>query len=174
MILKNLNNIFKNLQFYKIVLIRLLTICFRKNKEIRLLHLKYNDKYLFENSYIIINYRFRNAIYYRFGNHITTEKEIKIFDLLNFNNEFDLIVYGFFKRKIYHLKFSPEVAIDTNGFRTQFQNFSNPIHFQYIESIEKHPIYIENKKESISIPKISILNKTINFNKSSFNQNDFI
>ena len=172
--LKYLNKLFCKIQFYKVVLSRFLNISFRKNKEILLLHLNYHDKYLFENSYVIINYRFKNAIFYRFGDHITTEKQIKIFDLVNFSNEFDFIVYGFFKRKVYHLKLRPQLTINTNGFMTKFRNSSNSIRFQYIEGIDIIPPFIENKTESILISEISVETKTIKFNKTSFNQNDFI
>ena len=71
------------LQFIKVVFTRFFVILFRKRKRIDLLYLNYETEQLFENSYIIIRYRFRNALWFRFENHSTIEKQIKIFDLNN-------------------------------------------------------------------------------------------
>ena len=87
-------------------------------------HLDYENNHLFENSYVVVNYRFRNALYYKFGNHKTLEKQIKIFNLKNFENEFDLIVYGFFRKKRYKLKFEPNLKLNTDDFKTSISNIS--------------------------------------------------
>ena len=69
--------LFKKMQFLKIVLTRFFIILFRRVKGIQLLQLDYDTQNLFESSFIVVNYRFRNAIWYRFGSHKTVEKKLK-------------------------------------------------------------------------------------------------
>ena len=78
-----LDKFFKKLHFLKVVIARFFTILFRRRKGIELLLLDYAEEHIFEKSYLVINYRFRNAIYYKFGNLKTLVKQIKIFDLQN-------------------------------------------------------------------------------------------
>ena len=164
----------EKLNFLKVVISRFLTILFRRRKEIELLHLEYDTKYLFDNSFIIINYRFRNAIYFQFGNHITLEKEIKIFNLKKIDNEFQLNVYGFFRRKRYLLKFEPKLTLESQKFKTSFSNFCLKIEEQNIPNFPQPLFYLAIDKPSIKPPKTKIVNKTITTKTNSFNQNEFI
>jgi hypothetical protein len=164
----------EKLQFLKVVITRFLIILFRRRKGIELLLLEYNTEHIFENSFIIVNYRFRNALYYKFGNHKTVEKQIKIFNLKNFDNEFQLNVYGFFRKKTYQLKFEPKLILDSEKFKTSFSNFNVKLEEQNIPNLS-HPIfYLAIDKTIIKSPKTEIINKTITIKNNSFNQNEFI
>jgi hypothetical protein len=153
---------------------RFFKILFRKRKSIELIYLEYSNNPIFLNGYIIINYRFRNAIYYRFGNNKTLEKHIKIFDLTNIEHEFDLVVYGFFQKKKYQLKIQPQLTFKTQSFKTKFKNLAKPMVFNQIEKVNIPVIIIKPTTEIIQLPKIKIKNHPITFKTNSFNQNDFI
>lgn len=58
----------KKIKFSFTVLRRALKLLFRANKEIFLLHLEVNTEHIFKNSYQVVRYRFRNALWYQFGN----------------------------------------------------------------------------------------------------------
>ncbi len=169
-----LTYLFEKLRFLKVVIARFLIILFRRKKEIELLRLEYDRKHLFDNSFIIINYRFRNAIYYQFGNHKTLEKEIKIFNLKNFENEFELTVYGFFIKKTYKLKFEPKLTLETSNFKTNFSNLKNDIEFQTIPNLSTPNFKIELVKIEIKPSKLKITPNKLVLKHNPFNQNDFI
>lgn len=166
--------ILEKIRFLKVVLARFLNILFRKRKEIELLHLEYNTENLFESSFIIINYRFKNTLYYKFGNHRTLEKQVKIFNLKNFDNEFQLTVYGFFRKKIYLLKFEPKLKLETEKFKTSLSNFNIKLEEQNIPNLLPPLFYLAMDKPIIKTPKIETINKTITIKTNSFNQNEFI
>lgn len=138
-----------------------------------LLYLNYDTKHLFDNSYIIINYRFRNALYYRFGKHKTVDKKIKIFDLKNLDKELDFTVYGFFETKKYKIKFEPQFKLINDSFKTTFSNLNLKLEEKSIPKLV-HNIYCDIKIPKITIPKITIKHKPLKTVNTTFNQNDFI
>lgn len=166
--------IIENLSFYRVVITRFFIILFRRRKNIEELYFNYDTEHLFTNSYIIINYRFRNAIYFRFGKHKTLEKQIKIFDLENIEKEFNLIVYGFFRKKIYKLKFEPKLSLDNTTFKTVFSNLNIKLEEKIIPKLTHPNIYCDIKKPQVTIPEIKIDQPKIKIVNTTFNQTDFI
>ena len=158
-----LKYLIEKLLFFRVVIARLFIILFRKRRDIELLHLDYNKEHLFETSYMVINYRFRNAIYYRFGKHLTLEKKIKIFNINNFENEFDLLVYGFFQKKAYRIQFEPTLTLNNTSFKTTFSNLTleNKV-------LNGPNINCKIEKPIIRTKKIKIKIKTNSFNKNEF------
>ena len=169
-----LTYLLKKLQFLKIVIARFFIILFRRRKKIEELYINYDAQHLFENGLIVIKYRFRNAIYYRFGNHTTLEKQIKIFDLKNFDHEFDFVVYGLFQKRKYKLKFEPQLTLNADNFKTKFSNLSLKRIEQSIPKLSHPPIYCNIDKPIIKTAKIKIQNKEITISHKTFNQTDFI
>jgi hypothetical protein len=153
---------------------RFFVILFRKRRDIELLRLDYDTEHLFDNSFIVINYRFRNAIYYRFGNHKTLDKQIKIFNINTFDNEFDLIVYGFFQKKIYKIQFEPKFTLNNDSFKTTISNLSIKLIEQNVPKLAQTSIYLHVEKPSIRSKKIKITNQSIQIKTNYFNQNEFI
>lgn len=164
----------ERLHFFKIVITRFLLILFRRRKGIELLSLDYNSEHLFENSFILINYRFKNAIYYQFGNHTTLEKKVKIFNLSNFEKDFKFTVYGFFRKKTYHLKFQPILTLESEKFRTSFSNFNILLEEQFIPNLSFPIISLKLEEPVIRVPKLEVSSNTIKIKINSFNQNDYI
>ena len=169
-----LTYLLKKIQFIKVVIARFLIILFRRRKRIEELYINYVTEHIFANSYIIINYRFRNAIFYRFGNHKTLEKQIKIFNLTNFDNEFDFVVYGLFQKRKYKLKFEPQLTLNTENFKTKFSNLNLKLQERTIPKLVHPNIYSVIDKPIINTPKIKIQNKPITISHKTFNQTDFI
>jgi len=149
-------------------------ILFRWRKGIELFRLDFATEHLFDSSFIVINYRFRNALFYRFGKHLTLEKQIKIFNLKNFESEFDLIVYGFFRSKTYKLKFEPQWQLNNSSFKTSFSNLNLKLEQQPVPKLGQPAIYLTINKPIIETPEIVIVHKTIKLKTSTYNQNEFI
>lgn len=152
---------------------RFFIILFRRKKTIEEIYLNYETKHLFDNSYLVINYRFRNAIYFRFANHKTLEKQIKIFNIKNFDNEFVLIVYGFFQKKVYKMQFDPQFSLNSNSFKTTIDNLSLKLGENKILELAYPNIHFEIDI-AIDIPKITLRNSQIKVTTKSFNLNEYL
>jgi hypothetical protein len=166
--------LFKKLQFILIVITRFLKILFRRRRGIELLYLDYSDEYVFENSYIILKYRFRNVLWYRFGCHKTLEKQIKIFNLKNFDKEFDFVVYGFFSKKSYKFKFEPQLGLNAEKFKTQFHNLSNELELKSIPNLIHPVFYCEIDQPVMTLSKSEIIKPTIIIKTNPFNKTNFV
>jgi hypothetical protein len=158
----------------KIVTNRFFIILFRRRKRIELLQLDYDDEHIFEKSYIVINYRFRNALYYRFGKHRTLQKQIKIFDLQNFDKEFDFIVYGFFQKKKYKLKFEPKQKLNNLNFKTTLSNLSLRLEEKSLPKLTPTLFSCVIKKPMVITPEIELNQPKIKISNTTFNQTDYI
>lgn len=169
-----LNGLISELQFLKIVATRFFIILFRRRKRIELLQLDYDEEHIFENSYIVINYRFRNALYYRFGKHRTLQKQIKIFDLQNFDKEFDFIVYGVFQKKKYKLKFEPKLKLNNSSFKTTLLNLTLRLEEKSIPKLTPSLFFCAIKKPILITPEIELNQPKIKISNTTFNQTDFI
>lgn len=166
--------LFKKTHFILIIVFRFLKILFRKRKKLELLKLNYNTEYIFENSLVIINYSFRNGIWYKFGSHKTLEKQIKIFDLKNFEQEFELTVYGFFQKKTYHLKFEPQLMINNHSFKTVFTNLLVNLKGRNVPKLQAPFISINIENPCVKTRGIKVITKPITINNNTYNQNELI
>lgn len=170
------------LHFLKIVIARFIIILFKRKKGIELLYLDYkaesifnkHPKQIIEHNYIILDYQFKNGIFYSFEKKITKENNIKILNLELLDKEFDLIVYGFFQKKIYHLKFQPKFNLDNSNFKTSIFNLNLKLSEITIPRLTPENIYCYIHKPIITKSNIEIENKKIAISNSTFNQNDFI
>jgi len=169
-----LTYLLEKLHFYKVVIARFFIILLRRRKRIEELYLNYSTEHIFDNSYIIINYRFRNAIFYRFGKYKTLEKQIKIFDIKNFDREFDFVVSGFFRSKTYKLKFDPQLFLNNSSFITSISNLNIKLEERTIPKLVHPNIDSNIKKPKIIIPNIEINHKPITISNTIFKQNEFI
>jgi len=167
-------SLLEKLQFVKAIIVRFFVLLFRKRKKIELLYFYYDTKHLFDNSFVIVDYKFNNAIYYRFGNYRTLEKQIKIFNLKNIDREIEFVVYGFFQRKNYKLKFKPELTLNADSLKTKLYNLSIKLEEQIIPKLINKKIYCEVAKPLIKFSTIKMVNQSTSIQINSYNQNEFI
>ena len=157
------------IKFVAIVIGRFSKIMLRRRKRIELLQLDYSKKYLFDKSLLIIQYRFKNVLWYNFKDlKRTTEKKSIIFNLANINSStIILIVHGFFQKKVYQLTVQPENLLVTKSFQTTLSNFNNQINFS-------PSLKLITQKSVVNISKIDIKKNPLIINHSPYNQTDFI
>jgi hypothetical protein len=163
----------RNLIFFKIAG-RFLKILFKRNKSIQCIYLDYSDRYLFESGYIIVNYKFKNALWYKFGKYYTTQPSIKIFNLKNFDKEFDLIVYGLFRKKVYRLKFEPQHILETKNFQTQIEKINRDVNVKPVPILNSKPINFNLDIVKLRHRDVSLKMNTIKISSTNFNLTDFI
>ncbi len=156
-------------RFAFIIVGRFIKILFRRRKRIELLQLEYSRKYLFDNSYLIIKYRFKNALWYKFKKlKTTTEKHSAVLNLKNIDaTDIALTVYGFFQKKVYHISVVPENILINQRFITA------------ISGINKETVFMPSIKQNVSkpivvIPEIRLKKSCIQVNQSPYIQTDFI
>ena len=157
------------IKFVAIVIGRFFKIMLRRRKRIQLLQLEYSTKYLFDKSFIVLQYRFKNALWYNLkGLKKTTEKQSIVLNLANINSSpIVFTVHGFFQKKVYHLTAQPDSILITKSFQTTFLNLNNQINFS-------PSLKLSAKKPVVNISKIDIKKNTLIINHSSYNQTDFI
>jgi hypothetical protein len=160
--------------FILVVIARFFKILFRRKKDIEQLFINYETEHLFENSCIIINYRFRNALYYQFGDTKTLEKHIKIFDLKNCDKEIDFVVHGLFRKKSYKLKFEPDLTLDNSRFKTSISNLNLKLEEWSIPKLVHSNILFYVKTPMHTTKSIRVIQPNIKISNKTFNQNEFI
>lgn len=160
--------------FAKTVFARLLFILFKRNKDIGLIELNYNTQYLFTNSFIIVEYKFTNALWYSFNNKRTLEKNIKIFNIENINQNLDIIVFGLFRKKKYSLKFEPKLKIENQSFKTNFSNLSLTLRTNSIPQLTHLLIEVSISEPQFKRSIIKINNPIFDIKHHNYNQNEFI
>lgn len=171
---KYIHILLNQIQFLLQILKRFFIILFRKRRNIHLLHLNYSDKHLFSNSIIIINYRFRNAIYYKFGNRSTVENQIKLFNVEKIKPEIKLTVYGFFRKQDYSLKFEPENILIASTFKTEFSNLTAELVSKPLPQHFSNDFTSETSKINVNLSDVMLTIKPIKPKHNSFNQTDFL
>lgn len=165
----HIKQIAENIRFYLIVSGRFIILLFRRKKGIKLLYLEYANKYQFDNSYLIIRYSFRNALFYNFKNvKKTTDKQIIIFNLNNVPSQtIELTVYGFFKSTTFNIEIKPEWKLQNNSFKTAIKGIKE------IEIYSK-PILLKEIKPTPRLPKIKLNHWEIQIKQPTYNQTDFL
>lgn len=159
----------KKIKFAAIVIGRFFKILFRRRKGIKLLQLDYAKNYQFNNSYMIIRYRFRNALWYNFKNiKKTTEKEIIVLNLKNLSEKpIQLVVHGIFRKMTILISVVAENTIESKLFKIKIQGLND------LKSLAKS-FELNNPSTVVTIPKINLSYPNIQIKHSSFSQNDFI
>ena len=159
--------------YFKIVL-RFLLILFRKDKNLTEIYFEKGNENIFDDSFLIINYRFKNAIYYKVNNKITLENRVKIFNVKNVDSEIHFIVYGWFDKKHYIIEIKPTKSFNNESFKTHFANLNISLTVSDIPKLVNDQIHITTKNVNIETSKVFIPNKKIQIKTNSFTQNDFL
>ena len=139
------------------------------------MQLDYSKKYLFDKSYLLINYKFKNALWYDFKNlKKTTNKQAVVFNLQNLSsNRITLIVHGFFQKKVYYINIEPEKILETKSFKLNLYGFQKKSFVPQINFSRKN-LLINLQPIKIFKKDIKIFKKEIKINHSFYTQTDFI
>lgn len=105
---------------------RLLTILFKRKKKLEKISFGYYQKWHFDNAYLFVHFKFRNAVRFRIGNYKSYDfsKEI-VLDLENIQTETVLFeVFGFFQKQVYEINLNKVNRINTQPFKTKIDNIN--------------------------------------------------
>lgn len=163
-----------SLKFLFHVTQRFFIVLFRRKKAIELIRLDYAKEHIFDTSYVVINYRFRNALWYKIGSHKTLDKTIKIFNIEKIEKELEFVVYGLFQKKTYHLNFRPHLTLENDNFKAQFNNVFDQLKLQNTTALSISTLRLDINEPQIVSHKIKCSIKPIQINTNVYNQTDFI
>ncbi len=153
-----------------------ITILFKRRKKLEKLSLEYYKSWRFDNAYLVIDFKFKSAVWFSIGNIKGTDftKPI-ILNLQNIKSDtLNLEVFGFFQRQVYKINLNREAKINTQTFKTKIDNINT---VELVEQKTKTTIPIialQIDKPILSFEKISITHKNVNFNYKPFKIQDYI
>ena len=144
-------------------------LIFTKKRKLELVKLNYSNEHNFEKSILVIEYEFKNAIWFNLKNIKTTiyQKPILINIEKNIGNELILNVYGFFQKKQFVISSKIDNKLITNSFKTKFSNLDDNINFTPNLDVKISNPIINNHK-------IKVANQILTINNKTFNQTEFI
>jgi hypothetical protein len=166
-ILKQLVSFFK-FHFKRIG--KLLAMLFKKNKRLKKLSFDYYKNLHSDNSYLLVDFKFKNAIYFRVG-------DIKSFDfgkplILNLKtlkaDTIKIEVFGFFQKQVFIIELKKEFKLNSNPFSTAIENIS-PVDI----TRQKTRVKIPNLKFAFGKPKVTIQSITVKSKDMAIKSNEF-
>lgn len=118
----------RELKFILVVCTRSLSILFRKKKGIELIQLCYTKKDLFENSYAIISFNFKNVLWYDFkGIKKTTRNGTLVLDIEKLSvTPIRLLVVGLIRQETFKIEITPNRKLESTAFKVSAKNISTP------------------------------------------------
>lgn len=160
----------KKTAFISTVVARAFVILFRWNKRIKQNHFYYSTKNNFNNSLFIIEFDFRNVLYYKIEGIIKKHRtKTIIFNLSNYPKQnIQFVIIGLFRRRVI------TIPVKTNNHLVSIKTkaaFTRPTQAKFsFNEIALSEISVEAK---IPNPQLVYTKNTLSIN-SPFNQNDFI
>lgn len=143
------------------------SILFKRRKKLEKISFDYYRNWYFNNAYLVIDFRFKNMIWFKIG-------KFKSFDfskpiILNLENittdTINFEVFGFFQKQLYEINLNKEAEMNTIAFKTKIDNIGFDLTQQKTRTqIPKIGLHISNPifdfKEILIVPK----NLQLNYN----------
>jgi len=164
-----LNPFGKQIRFITLVFARALVVLFRWNKKIKKKHFYYSTKNNFSNSLMIIEFDFKNVLYYKINNIVkTTEAKPIILNIKNYHkNEIIFEIVGLFqKRKIV---IPIKISNTLQSIKTQAA-FTKSTQLELHEKIIRPSFKDATLKEKL----VELRQQSISLTNTLYNQNDFL
>lgn len=163
-------------------MIRRIILIFKWNHSIKTIRFNYYKNWQFDNGYFIIDYAFKNAVWFEvLGIKKTSQKQPLVLDLKNINqDEIEFIVYGLLSKKKIKIKLNNTHVLNSDSFKKSINNInvrsvSNQLTEFALKNWDLIPKSIVFKKRFELAKHISnIKTNKIKFHLTPFNQNDFI
>lgn len=173
----------KKATFLLVVVTRFFRGLFKFDRRLILLELDYQKKYQFDKSFLVIRYRFKNALWYCFkGIKTTTDAGTIILNPERIPNmSIALTVYGFCCKKVISINITPELALQTAYFRAAI---SQPKDLRIsnrpfgVRSIVFEPVVAERRLHlspvSMRLSSVKVSQTSIQIKYPLFNQTELL
>lgn len=158
------------LNFHLILTRKWLAILLKKNRKLKNLSFDYYKNWHSDKCYLIIDFKFKNAIYFKVGETKSFDFSIPlILNLQNLKtNKIMVEVYGFLQKQIFIIELNKEIDFDTKSFKTKLENLS-------LIGIPRQKTNLKISKFLITFdkPKVMIQSISANSNNISMKSNKF-
>jgi hypothetical protein len=145
-------------------------ILFKKNKKLKKISFDYYKNWHSDSSYLIVDFKFKNAIYFRVGETKSFDFSIPL--ILNLQsletNNIMVEVFGFLQKQIFVIELNKEIQLNTKSFKTKFENLS-PVAIPE----QKTKVKIPNFWFALNKPKIKIQSVSVNASNITIKSNKF-
>jgi hypothetical protein len=149
-------------------------LLFKRMKELEVHELRYTHRYLFSQSYLVIQCRCNNALWLSIHGYGVFTGEHIVLNIHNLaNKSLRLTVRGLFSRQAFYLEVRPKWLLRNNTFKTAINQWYIPAAFiQQVQPV-RAAVSVIHKKISCP-PAISVKVKPVIYLPSSFNSADYI
>mgnify|MGYP001317789106 CR=1 FL=1 len=155
---------------------RLLTILFKRRKNLEKTSFGYYQKWHFDNAYLFVDFKFKNAVWFRIGNYKSHDFSTQIvLDLENIQTGTVLFeVFGFFQKQVYEINLNKEAKINTQSFKIKINNHNTfKLAKQNIKT-QIPKIVLQNNRPILKLEKIQFVSKSVSINYKPFKTQDYI
>ena len=139
------NKISKSLRFHFEKFLKWLSVLFSQNRQLKKITFGYFRNWQFDNSYLLIDFQFENAIWFEVCGIKSVDFSKPI--VLNLENiktdKIDFTVYGFSEKQTYEITPNNVSRVATKEFKTTIKNISS--------------IQIQEQQTLVSVPKFDFL-----------------
>lgn len=159
-----LKPLFKRMKFNVIVILRIFITIIRFGYKIKIVELDYNNRNLFTNSFLVIQYKIKNSLYVKLNDgKSTTNRNFIVVDLSTIEDgPMYLKIRGLFYQKKVEIKYRIEHHLDSSSFKIPSLNTSKEIEY-------KIPEMNFHFSTNIHSPKITFNQLNLVINHSDFN-----
>jgi hypothetical protein len=164
------------LKFHSVRIRKCIVILFQKNRKLEKISIDYFKKWHSENSYLLVDLKFRNAIYLKVGDTKSFDfTKPLILNLQTLNTDsIKVEVFGFFQKQIFIIESNKEIQLNSKPFRTTIENIS-PVEITIQKTRSKIPnIFFIKGKPKVIIKSISINPNHITININKFNIQEYL
>lgn len=158
------------LKFHFVRIGKWFAILFKRNRKLKKISFDYYKNWHSDNSYLVVDFKFRNAIYFKVGNTKCFDfTKLLILNLQKLNaDSIKIEVFGFFQKEAFDIDLNKEIQLNLKPFRTVIENIS-PVEITRQKTKTKRP----NLWFAISKPKVAIQSVSVNSNQISIKSNNF-
>jgi hypothetical protein len=164
------------LKFQLIRIVKWFAILLRRDKKLNKIAFDYYKNWHSEKSFLIVELKFENAIYFKVGNLRKFEfsKPLVLNLELVATKTISVEVFGFFQKQVFIIDLKKEIQTNTESFKTTIQNFRT-----FELGHHKIELSLIQPKVNVFKPKIiirdfNIQSSPITINFTKFKSQDFL
>lgn len=164
------------LKFHFVRIGKWFIILFKKNRRLKKLSFDYYKNWHSDISYLVVDFKFRNAIYFKVGDTRSfdfTKPLILNLQKLKTDN-IKVEVFGFLQKQVFIIELNKELQLNSKPFRTAIENIS-PVEITRQKTKVKIPnLWFAEGKPKITIQSVSFKSKHIAIKYNEFKIQEFL
>ncbi|MDR6339086.1 hypothetical protein HNQ91_002137 [Filimonas zeae] len=156
------------------VLLRVCRLLFKRKNRLQVLYVRYTYRYLFQQSYLVIQCRCSNSLWLSVAGYGVFAGEYIVLNLSKLaHSQLQLTVQGFFTKRKYYLEVEPQWHLQTQTFKTEMADWAIPVAFSTDMKLTYMPIKVCSGKIT-GVPAIAMKVPPVAYVPALFNQADYI